>query len=79
MAMALVSSVDNSPMTTYRGFGGASLNTGDIAGARPRVLTRERNGIYPQWNEPLNKPKRLHPPRRSKRRQRSGSQDTSTG
>jgi hypothetical protein len=62
MAMALVSSVDNSPMSTYRGFGGASLNTGDIAGARPRVLTRERRGLYPQWNEPLNKPKRLHPP-----------------
>lgn len=62
MAAALVFSVDNSPMTTYRGFGGASLNTGDIAGARPRVLTRERRGLYPQWNEPLNKPKRLHPP-----------------
>ena len=62
MAMALASSTDNSAMSTYRGFGGASLNTGDIAGARPRALTRERHGAYPQWNEPLNKPKRLHPP-----------------
>lgn len=65
MATALVSSVDNSPMSTYRGFGGASLSTGDIAGARPRVLTRERRGVYPQWNEPLNKPRRMHPPHRN--------------
>ena len=21
-----------------------------------------RNGLYPQWNEPQNKPRRLHPP-----------------
>jgi len=60
MATALVSSVDNSPMTTYRRTGG--LNTQDIAGARPRELTRERHGLYPQWNEPLNKPRRRHPP-----------------
>ena len=29
MAMALASSMDNSAMSTYRGFSGASLNTGD--------------------------------------------------
>jgi hypothetical protein len=60
MASALVCSVDNSAMTSYRRTGG--LTTQDIAGARPRVLHRDIRATKPEWREPLNRPRRLHPP-----------------
>jgi len=51
-------------MSTYRrtGLTGSGLATEDIAGAQPRTLHREIDAVKPAWNEPLNRPRRLHPP-----------------
>ena len=47
-------------MTSYQRTAG--LTTSDIQGATCKPRTRERRGAYPDWNEPLSKPRRLHPP-----------------
>ena len=58
MAMALVSSVDNSTMRNYRKGPPRSLTNSDIAGARSRVLHREM-AARPRE---LDHPRKLHPP-----------------
>ena len=61
--IALCSSIDNSRMTSYKRTAG--LTTADIEGATSRHLTRERKGGYPEWDDPLRKPRQLHPPHRT--------------